>query len=192
VKILLKIGLIGMPGAGKGECARIAKELGIAVINMGDLIREHTKSQNLELTDENIGSVAHSEREKFNYGIWAERTVDRIEALELPNDELLVIDGIRGDAEVEVFKGTFGDDFKTVAIQMSENRRFELLKSRNRSDAPQTWEDFKIRDEREARWGIQQALELADYILCNSGTLDELKTSLIELFEIIKTSKKFE
>jgi dephospho-CoA kinase len=180
------LGLIGMPGSGKGESARIARELGMTVVNMGDLVREYTKQLNLELTDDNVGSVAHTEREKFGYGIWAERTNEKIKALDLNSNDFVIIDGIRGDAEVSVFQEVFTDEFKTIAIKMPAKRRFELLKNRNRTDAPITWEEFNKRDEREAKWGIKNALEQADYILINNGTLNDLEESFKELLEVIK------
>jgi dephospho-CoA kinase len=184
------MGLIGMPGSGKGECAKFAREAGITVLNMGDLVREHAKSLNLEMNDENIGSVAHSEREKFGFGIWATRTLDKINELNLNQKELIIIDGIRGGAEVSVFRDTFGEDFKTIALKISAARRFELLKLRNRSDAPITDNEFKARDAREATWGIQEALDEADYVLYNTETLEMLKTSFIELLDIIKNQEK--
>jgi dephospho-CoA kinase len=180
------IGLIGMPGAGKGECAKFAREAGISVINMGDLVREQTKQLNLDLTDENIGSIAHSEREKFGFGIWARRTMEKVNNLNLAEKELVVIDGIRGGEEVEVFRDAFGKDFKSIAIKMPREKRFQLLKKRKRSDAPITKAEFEAREAREAKWGITNALKEADYILYNTGTLEELKSSFQELLEIIR------
>ncbi len=180
------LGLIGMPGSGKGESARIAREVGMTVVNMGDLVREYTKQLNLELTDDNVGSVAHAEREKFGYGIWAKRTMEKINSLNLNQNELVIIDGIRGGAEIEVFRDAFGKDFKTIAIQMPKERRFELLKNRKRSDAPITETEFEAREAREVKWGISDALKDADYVLYNTGSLEELRTSFQELLEIIR------
>ncbi|WP_455392230.1 AAA family ATPase [[Eubacterium] cellulosolvens] len=180
------LGLIGMPGSGKGECANQARETGITVINMGDLIRERAMDLNLELNDENIGSLAHTEREKFGYNIWAKRTLERINELNLEKNDLIIIDGIRGDAEVLVFREAFGERFHTVAIKMSDEKRFELLKHRNREDAPESMEEFMVRDERESKWGIRNALEDADYVLFNTGTLGDLKNSFINLLDFIR------
>ncbi len=177
----MMIGLIGMPGSGKGECARAAREQGLNVVNMGDLVREHVEKMDLDMTDENIGGVAHSEREKFGYGIWAERTVNRIKELDMQTSEHLIIDGIRGDAEVTVFRDVFGENFYTFAIQMPQDRRFELLQKRCRSDAPITRAEFDIRETRETKWGIEEAIDQADYIISNTGTLQELKKSFNEL-----------
>jgi dephospho-CoA kinase len=180
------VGLIGLPGAGKGECAKFAAALGITVINMGDLVRKHTKGMNLELTDDNIGTVAHSERLKNDFGIWATRTLDRIKGFNQSETELLLIDGIRGGAEVEVFREAFGEKFITIALKMPDEKRFELLKQRNRSDAPITKTEFEARDAREAKWGIADAISDTDYILLNIGTLEELKNSFEELINVIR------
>jgi len=178
---LIVIGLIGMPGAGKGECVHIALNAGFKVIQMGELVRAMTRYLGLDLTDENIGEVAHSEREKYGYGIWAERTLEEISKFNYRPDDMLIIDGIRGEAELKIFRDAFGDRLKTIAIKMPDKKRFELLQQRNRSDAPMSWEDFIERDKREDKWGIKNALDDADYIIFNTGTLSELKNEFREL-----------
>ena len=62
---MLVIGLVGLPGSGKGECARFAIECGYPVVSMGDLVRARTSELGFESTDENIGGTAHAERERF-------------------------------------------------------------------------------------------------------------------------------
>jgi dephospho-CoA kinase len=174
-----------MPGSGKGECAKLAREQGLTVINMGDLIREHTVNSNLELIDENIGKTAHSEREKFGYDIWAKRTMEKIKTMNMPENDMIVIDGIRGDSEIAVFLDAFGDDFCSIAVKMSADKRFELLKQRKRNDAPMTRQEFDTRDAREAKWGLKKALENADYIIYNNGTISDLNDSFTELLNVI-------
>jgi len=174
-----------MPGAGKGECAKVAKHLGYPVVSMGDIVREHVKSLSLEMTDENIGGTAHLERERHGYDIWAKSTVEKIGDMKISGSQLLVIDGIRGDAEVAVFKDAFKQDFETVAVLMPDTKRFELIKLRKRSDAPMTLAEFKARDAREAKWGIQRAIEDADYVIMNDGTLDDLNANFSDLLKII-------
>ena len=34
------IGFVGLPGSGKGEASKIARELGLSVVVMGDVIRQ--------------------------------------------------------------------------------------------------------------------------------------------------------
>jgi dephospho-CoA kinase len=175
-----------MPGAGKGECARLARESGITVVNMGDLVREYTKELGFKMVDSNIGSVAHTEREKHGSGIWAERTVEKISKMAPQNLELIIIDGIRSEAEITVFKKKFGECLKTAAVIIPAKKRFQLLQKRKRSDAPMTKKEFEIREAREINWGLNHAIDQADYIIMNTGTLIELEESFNEILSIIK------
>ena len=52
------IAFVGMPASGKSEAARIAAEMGIPVINMGDVIRKEVLRRGLEPNDSNTGMVA--------------------------------------------------------------------------------------------------------------------------------------
>ncbi|HEX59524.1 MAG TPA: hypothetical protein ENF26_05205, partial [Methanomicrobia archaeon] len=47
------IAFVGAPASGKTEAANVARELGIPVISMGDVIREELRRRGLPLTDEN-------------------------------------------------------------------------------------------------------------------------------------------
>ncbi len=51
------VGLAGMPGSGKSLVVETARELGYAIVVMGDVIREETMKQGLELTPQNVGKV---------------------------------------------------------------------------------------------------------------------------------------
>ena len=90
------IGVVGLPASGKGEFSKIASAMGIPVIVMGDVIRNTVKNAGLEPTDANLGAIAN----KFR----AERGMDAIAhlciaAIEEQHAPLVVVDGIRGDAE---------------------------------------------------------------------------------------------
>jgi len=69
------IAFTGMPASGKSEAVQLAKDKGIPVIRMGDMVWEETKRQGKPLDDKNVGDVAHSMREKNGMDIWAKRTV---------------------------------------------------------------------------------------------------------------------
>jgi len=67
------IAFTGMPGAGKSEAVKVAEELGIPVIKMGDVVRKEARKRGLELTDKNLGGLADEMRKKHGKGIWAEK-----------------------------------------------------------------------------------------------------------------------
>ncbi|MEM3934540.1 MAG: AAA family ATPase, partial [Thermoplasmatales archaeon] len=61
--------VIGMPGSGKDEFANVAKEIGVEVINMGDIVREYTINSGLDISKS--GDVASMERKLNGMDIWA-------------------------------------------------------------------------------------------------------------------------
>ena len=166
-----------MPGSGKEEFVNVAIEMGMFVLRMGDVAREYVRKQGLELTDDNVGRIANMEREKHGLGIWAERTVPLVKG------EEVLIDGIRGDAELEVFRKAFGEDMVTIGIHCSPKTRYKRIVQRNRRDATMTWEAFESRDSRELGWGIGNALALSDYMIINEGTLVDFNNSVKELLK---------
>jgi dephospho-CoA kinase len=144
------------------------------------VVREEAKSRNLEATDDNVGGLASKERQKFGLGVWAERTIPLIKG------DVVLIDGIRGDAEIETFKRAFGDDLIQIGIHTSPKTRYERIKQRNRDDATITWEAFKKRDLRELGWGIGNALAQCDHVIINEGTLKEFQVNVRNLLKTLK------
>ncbi len=56
------IGFVGLPGSGKGESSRLARQQGLTVLVMGDVIRQEAARQGLEATDVNLGRVGSALR----------------------------------------------------------------------------------------------------------------------------------
>ncbi len=152
----------------------------MTVIRMGDVVRSEVTKRGIELTNTNIGKIAESERERHNYGIWAERTVPLI------NNDNILIDGIRGDAELEVFKSAFGKELKVIGIHASPKIRFQRIIGRNRKDATLTWVAFCQRDLRELKWGIGNAIALCDFMLINESSLEDFQKSAKSLIKTLK------
>jgi len=165
------IAFTGMPGSGKSEAVKVAIEMGIPVVRMGDCVWEEVKRRGLEINDENVGRIANEMREKYGKDIWAKRTFEKID----PSWDTVVIDGIRNIEEVEFFREKLGKDFTLVAIHASPETRYRRLMERRREDDSTTLEKIKERDERELRWGIGVVIAMADVIIVNEGSLDEFR-----------------
>jgi dephospho-CoA kinase len=161
--------ITGMPGAGKEEFVSVALSKGYSVVRMGDVVRAEAKVQNVEGSDKGVGGFANDERKKHGYDIWAKRAVKHVE------DDRTIIDGSRGLMELDVFRAELGE-VRLIAIHSSPGARFPRLQSRNRYDAPKTWEEFKARDDRELSWGLGSMIAMADLMLVNEGTLEEFKS----------------
>jgi dephospho-CoA kinase len=156
-----------MPGSGKEEFINVAEEFGFEVVRMGDLVREEALRRGLDLNDVSVGGLANEERERYGMGIWAERTIPKI------TGPRVIIDGVRGIAEVKVFRDAFSSDLSVVSIEASGDTRYERIRSRGRKDATLTRAQFEGRDERERSWGIEMAMKDAEYTIRNEGALED-------------------
>ena len=167
----------GMPGSGKEEFLKCCLDRGAKVVRMGDMVREKAKEFGLDLSDTSVGSLADEERKRYGMDIWAKRTIPFV------GGDLVVIDGTRGPDEIKAFKSAFGDALKVVAIHASPDTRFERLKARGRRDSPRTPSEFDLRDHRELDWGLGDAIALADFMVVNEGTTDELRAEVDALMD---------
>lgn len=170
------IGVTGLPGSGKSVVARVANNLGINVIRMGDVIRNEALNRN-----ENIGETAVKLRKEYGKYVVAQRCVEILkEAYNSSNEDnniKFLIEGIRSPAEVEIFKKHFGD-FKVIAVYSSPKTRFMRLKRRKRSDDSASITDFINRDERELNFGIGNTIATSDYMIVNEGPIWKFKNSI--------------
>ena len=120
-----------MPGAGKSTIANGLKLKGFEIINMGDAVRSEAKKQNLEPTGENLGKLMLELREKNGSGAVAELIKENIIK---SNSNVIVIDGIRSNAEINVLKKI--KPVKILSIHASTDKRYNFLTIRDRSDDP--------------------------------------------------------
>ncbi|MCQ1537565.1 flagellar hook-basal body complex protein FliE [Methanocalculus taiwanensis] len=168
------LGLVGLPASGKGECSAVAAELGVPVIVMGDIIRNYAESEGLPHTDQHLGSIARRLREERGMAALAELTVPAVSALQAP---VAIIDGIRGDAEVELFRRVFSD-FMLIAIDCPFSMRLARLRARKRSDDMVHEDDLRSRDERECGFGLKNAMDGADIHIENTGSLEAFRDEI--------------
>ncbi|NLL11527.1 MAG: flagellar hook-basal body complex protein FliE [Methanomicrobiales archaeon] len=171
------IAVVGMPGSGKGEFSAIAQDMGIPVVVMGDVIREEVKKQGLPPTDESMGIVARALREKHGMAAIAHVCVPVIMRQEA---DLVLVDGVRGDAEVILFSESF-PEFSLVSIEAPLRTRFARLSERGRSDDLMDISELVARDERECSFGLGRAIELASVRIENNGTREAFQEKAREL-----------
>jgi len=173
--------LVGLPASGKGECSAVAEELGIPVVVMGDLIRRYAEKKGLAANDLNLGTIARRLREERGMAALAELTVPAVREQNAP---VVLIDGIRGEAEVEVFRKTF-PDFTLIAVDCPFTTRLARLRNRGRSDDMIHENDLRSRDERECGFGLAEAMEGADIRIDNTGSLEECRTEIRKILNTI-------
>ncbi|MFX0135160.1 MAG: AAA family ATPase [Candidatus Hodarchaeota archaeon] len=171
--------IVGMPGSGKTEIAKVGEEMNIPIIVMGDVIRDDLTEKGIELTPENMGNYAMEIRKDHGMDIVAKKTFNKISN---KSYNKIIIDGLRNYEEVEYFKLNI-KEFYIIAVHVSPKTRFLRLQKRKRQDDSVKWEVFLGRDEREISFGIAKLIAQADYMLINEGELkltqEEFKKILI-------------
>jgi dephospho-CoA kinase len=175
------IAFAGMPFSGKSEAVRIAKDKGIPVVRMGDMVWDEVISHGLELSDANVGTIANEMRQTNGKNIWAIKTIEKIKTMDSPN--ILIIDGIRNVEEIEVFKKELGQNFVVVAITVSDEIRHQRAMNRNREDDSKDLNLIKERDKRELSWGLGNVIASADIVISNKGSIEEFRNEIKRIFD---------
>jgi dephospho-CoA kinase len=173
------IGTVGLPGSGKGEAAAVAREEGVPVVTMGDVIREACRERGLDPA-EHHGAVAKRLREEHGPDAIAERSLPAIRS-ELEDNDTVLVDGLRSDVEVERFEAAFGDAFVLVSIEAPFEARAERLGARGRDETDLSREKLREREERELGFGMGDAMEMADVTVENTGGLETFRETVRRL-----------
>ena len=163
--------IIGMPGSGKDEFAMVAREMGIEVINMGDIVREYTSSTGVSISMS--GEIASRERKVNGMDIWAKRTIERVQS------NFVFVEGVRNIEEIQRFRKDMVIGL-VVSISSGRDTRYARLLKRGREDDPRNIEEFTVREKRELSWGIGEVLATADRYICNDSSIDAFKESVKE------------
>ncbi|TYL39843.1 hypothetical protein CV102_06045 [Natronococcus pandeyae] len=165
------IGTVGLPGSGKGEAATVAREEGIPVVTMGDVVRQETADRGLDPAKDH-GSVAQALRDENGPAAIAERSLPMIED-RLEDHDTVLVDGIRSDVEVDVFEDRFDESFTLVSIEAPFELRAERIDARGRDvNEDGGGEALAARDERERGFGMDDAMDRADVVVENTDSLE--------------------
>jgi dephospho-CoA kinase len=183
------IGVTGLPGSGKSVVSKAARKLEIPIVRMGDVIRDEAKKRN-----QPTGEVAVELRKEYGEFVVAERCVEMINdyfsnkntpsSIKVPGLKcnIFMIEGIRSQYEVEIFKKYF-NDFKIIAVHSTPKTRFKRLKRRMRPDDSKEESEFLLRDKRELNFGIGNVIATADYMIVNEGPLKKTKGIIRRILE---------
>lgn len=196
------IGFVGMPGSGKSVASDVARNMGLKVVVMGDIIRQEAARLGIEPSDENLGSIGNILRAKEGPEAVARRTLEAAS-----EEKIAVIDGLRSKVEADFFRAN-AEEFHLVEVIAPADARMKWIVSRGRSDDPGARarsgeRDSKIvascrdgrngnlniaeaierRECRELGWGMCEAMKEADLRLHNEGDLEEFRASVRKLLE---------
>lgn len=174
------IGVVGLPGSGKSEAAEVARELGLPIVTMGDVVRAACRERGLDPATHH-GQVAQALREEEGPAAIAERTLPRIEEA-LETHGTVLVDGIRSAAEVETFVEAFGEGFILLRVEAPFELRAQRIEARGRdAGEAEGGEAVADRDARELGFGMGEAMGEADVVIENDGSLEAFHDAVREL-----------
>ena len=170
-----------MPGSGKSSAAKHLAKRGFEAIEMGDIVRERAINEGIKITNTSLREYALSIRKKFGKEIVARLTIQKVKKVK----KNVVIVGIRSKKEIDYFRSKLGN-FYVIALTAPQEVRYKRLKERGREDDIKTLKEFKYREEKERKYGIESAIRNADFIISNTSSLNELKKNIDAVLTYIK------
>ncbi len=175
------IGLTGLNAAGKGSIADLLKEMGYEYFSLSDIVREKATSLNLDHSRENLISSGNLLRKEHGPGVLAKMITEK---LVKNKTSKAVVDSIRNPFEIEELRKLPG--FYLIGIDAPVEIRFERSMKRGRIGYEKNLSDFIDIEKREnsadpAKQQLFECLKLADVIITNSGSFEDLKLNLLSV-----------
>jgi dephospho-CoA kinase len=183
MKDKIVIGLIGEKGAGKGSISKYLMEKFGAVHNGTSPILKRTLDDlHIPATRDNLIKLALVLKE----GFWPAVVIDSlITDIEDSGAKIVIADGIRMHGDVEPFRQKYGKDFYLVYITADVRTRYKRTKLRKEKagEDKTTFEQFLAEEGRLTEVSIHEIGATADFTIDNSGTHDDLKKRMEEVFD---------
>lgn len=175
------VGLVGEIASGKGTVVKyLADKHGASTHRFSTIIRDVLDRLYIEHSRETLQQTSSMLRNTYGENILA-KVMD--EDTKNDKNNVVVIDGIRRVADIEFLKEN--PNFKLVFVDVSLEKRYERIIKRqeNADDKNKTFEEFKLDAQREAELTIAELKNIADVVLDNNGTLQELENQIEELLK---------
>ena len=184
------VGVVGKIAAGKTTVAKFFEEKGFCRVSCSDPLIDlltHNVSdyswipelpEKAEPTRDRLIEFGKHLKETYGEDILIRLAVDKMR-----HCENIVIDGVRSEGEIKAVKRLGG---KVIYVEARPEIRFERLMRRKASKDKgiKSFEDFKAMDDAEERlYHTSELKGLADYVIVNEGTLEELREKVERIIE---------
>jgi dephospho-CoA kinase len=182
----LLVAIVGMPGAGKSEVARVFAECGFRRVRFGDITDEEVKKRGLALCEENERCVREALRREHGMAAYAKLNLPRIESALGETD--VVVDGLYSWEEYLLLKDHFRQGFSVVAVWSAPETRYKRLGQRGHR--PLTREEAVSRDRAE----IEQVnkggpIAMADFTITNDSSVADLRAQIAGVIKELESGK---
>ena len=177
------VALVGMPGSGKSEVARVFESGAYRSVRFGDITDAEVMKRGLNLSEENERAIREDLRKKYGMAAYAILNLPRIEAA--LNTSNVVIDGLYSWEEYKFLRDKLGAGLKIVAVWSPPALRYERLTSR--LVRPLTVREAMARDYAEIE-NVNKGgpIAMADFTISNCGTLGSLLEQAENIIKVLK------
>ncbi|MFQ5815264.1 MAG: AAA family ATPase [Candidatus Hydrothermarchaeaceae archaeon] len=171
----LYIGLAGRIGSGKTTISlHLQKEYGAREHRFSEILEDVLERLHLPHRREYLQKLGETLREEFGHDILVEALK---RDLEEEKADTVVIDGVRYENEVEMLRRL--EENILVFISAPPELRYQrTVKRGTRGEAVISFEQFSANDEAVTERELDIVEQRADYVLENTGTVDELLQKL--------------
>ena len=177
---IVLVGLTGRNASGKSTLVTWFSERGLRSVSCSDSIRTWLRGQGIETTRVALIEGGRELRRRGGAGVLAEML------LEILDGEDAVVDSIRTPAEVESLRNR--GDFVLIEVRADEESRWQRMTERRRAGDPIEKEVFlsqeaaEISSEDEAGQALDATASMADIMVLNDGTIEELEGKLVDIW----------
>lgn len=178
------IGLVGEAASGKGTVAAyLLEKYGAKTLAFSTPMKDCLKRLLVPLSRENLTGFSEFTRKAYGEDLYA-----RVVAEDAKNssDALVVVDGIRRPADYANLKELAG--FHLIYVTAPVELRWERARKRGEkaTEATMSLEEFKQEELLPTELEIKAIGQKAEFIVDNSGKIEELYTSMESIVEYIK------
>ncbi len=182
---MLIIGITGTLGAGKGTIVDyLVKQKEFEHYSVREYLVEDIKKQGLPLNRDSMVVTANALRAKHNPAF----IIQELYKLAMLKNNNAVIESIRTPGEIDYLKKQ--GDFILLAVDADPHIRFERITNRQSSTDDIDFETFIENENREMsttdpnKQNLKKCIELADIVLNNDGTVEDLYDQLEDKLSI--------